>query len=139
MTALLLFPTGTAGAGGSDAAQAVERHFGYLSDGQYGRLWRELHPAQQQLLPKQNYERCAAEVPSFEITDVEVTDTYPERITLPGTRRQVRSVAVTVRLTVVAADGEQRDTDTFHEVKVDHRWRWVLKDDPTLYRDGNCP
>jgi hypothetical protein len=129
-----------ANCGGSDGAgpgAALKKQIGWLTSGQYGRAWDQMHPAQQALMSREQYARCAGarSIPDFEVTLKEI---YDEEVQIPGTEEKVMSKAVTVELRY----GGSRDTDTFHEFLVDGQWRWTASwtdADVEAIRDGDCP
>jgi hypothetical protein len=116
---------GDAAAGSDPPEAAIVRQLGYLSDAQYGRLYDELHPAQQALLSRDEFIQCYSdEVPALTIEDIDIGESFEESLTLPGTDQRVDTVALT---TEFSAGGSQ-DTTTFHEIEVDGEWRWMLQD-----------
>lgn len=124
------------GGGSSDkstetAGDAVKRQFAFISDGQFGREWDELHPADQAVVSRDHFERCGAGK-SVNIDSVTVKETYDDTITVAGA--DTASKAVTVEL----KSGSAKDTRTFHEVMVDGKWRWVIAD-TSSYSNGKCP
>lgn len=126
------------GGGGSGAEDALERQIGYLSDGQYGRLYDELHPAQQKLIDEDAFVRCYDEVAGgVSITGFDVKDTYPEKVRIPGTTLKADSVAVTVAIKAKIGEAPGEDTRTFHEFDVDGDWRFTLSE-VEEWADGNC-
>lgn len=121
--------------GHSDAVAAFERQFDLLSDGQFGRQWDELHPAQQELVARDDYVACMTDqAAGLDITSVDVEETFTESITVPGTAVEADSVAITARVVAKVAGVEDETTDTYHEVEVDGGWRWVT-DDPDRLAD----
>ena len=116
--------------GGSAAADALETQMGYLSDGQYARLYDTLHPAQQELISEDEFVECYhREIDGVDVVGVEVVEEFEEEVDLPGTDLEDQdSVALTVRLTVRQGQQMASDTDTFHEFEVDGDWRFSVKD-----------
>lgn len=102
------------------AADALRRQIGYLSDGQTGRAYQEIHPEQQALFTVDQYGECLSSIPDAEVVSVE--ETYNEPLTIPGTETVVDSVAITAEVRL----GGQTDTDTYHEVYVDGRWVFTV-------------
>lgn len=122
------------GNGGETASEAIVRHLRLLSDGDAGALWDELHPAQQAIVPRDLYIRCA-EQQSIELSNIRALRERPEpSLSIDGTNLTVPATAVTVEFTFAGT----KQTETFHEVDVDGRWRWVLSD-PEPYVRGECP
>jgi hypothetical protein len=105
-----------------------------LSDGDAGALWDELHPAQQAIVPRDLYIRCASEQ-SIELSNIKALRERAEpSLAIDGTNLTVPATAVTVEFTFAGT----KQTETFHEVDVEGRWRWVLSD-PEPYTKGECP
>lgn len=123
---------------GESAGDAVTRQLNLLSNKQFGPEWDELHPAQQALIPRDAYIQCGAKGNLPAISDVSVTTTYNEAVTIPGTQQKADSTAVTVKLTARLGAQTQQLTQTFHEFVVDGHWRWTVAD-PSLYANGKCP
>lgn len=121
-----------------DAAAAFKRQLRYFSDGQFGRLYTFLHPAQKGLVAKADYLRCAENLPAIDVLRIRVLDTYREKVDIPGTDLVVKSIAITARITARGPVGEESDTDTSHVVKVGKTWRWVLND-ADGFANGGCP
>lgn len=103
------------------AEVALRLEIQQLSDGQYGRLYETLHPAQQALISRDKFVTCYEKIDTTgKITDVNVKEHYTEPDRIPGTDQDVASVALTISY---SSDGEP-DTATFHEYLVDGSWRW---------------
>jgi hypothetical protein len=122
------------------AGEALERQLDYLGDGQYGRQWEELHPAQREFVDKELFINCYNErLGGIDIEDVDVKEIYDEKVDVPGTDlADVDSKAVTVEVTLSGGGETQSSTDTYHEFLVDGAWRWTLPDvEP--YKNGECP
>lgn len=97
-----------------------------LSKGQTGRAYDILHPAQQALFTKEEYEACQSDLSSFDFGGVELDESYPEDLVIPGTDESVESLALTVRIDV-SVSGEDADyTDTINAIAVDGNWRFVV-------------
>lgn len=117
---------------------ALLRQLQFLSDGQYARLWEELHPVQQDIVSRQEYVSCARQqFEQVEIDSIEVKEVYDEPIEFEGVAGAVPSKAITVRLAL--STGAAPDTTTYHEVAVDGVWRWLLAEEGiALVRSGRC-
>lgn len=123
---------GGGGGGGESASVAIVRQLELLSGGDTGALWDELHPAQQAIVPRDLYVRCA---PAIELTDIKaIRERTETAFQIPGTSERVDAVAVTVEFTVAGT----KQTETFHEVEVDGKWRWLLSE-PEPFSRGECP
>jgi hypothetical protein len=126
---------GSAGSGGSgqSASDFVRQVTSEFSRGQAGRLWDELHPAEQAVVTKARFVDCQKNE-GFRLLKFKVLETYAEKIDVAG--RSVPSTAVSVQVT--SDDGVT--TATLHAVRVNGTWRWVLQpSDLAAYRRGACP
>jgi hypothetical protein len=122
------------------AEAAFRRQLQRLSDGQYGRQWEELHPAQQAFIPKELFVRCIGErIGNADVTGVTIKSTFAERLTVPGTGEQADSTAITAEVAVKAGKLEQKSTDTYHEFLVGGQWKWTASGDVDAYKRGACP
>jgi hypothetical protein len=124
------------GCGGSksrpESADAfVKRVTVEFSRGQAGRLWDELVPAQQAVVPRSLYVSCARN--GFRLRSFKVLDTYDEPVSVLG--KTLPATAVSVQ--VVSDDGVT--AATMHAVRVDGRWRWFLsRTQFAALRSGRC-
>jgi len=120
------------------AGDAVKRQFDFISKGQWGREWDELHPGQQAVVPREKYVDCA-NATNVNLTglSVDVIETYDDPMDISGVPEKT-STAVTVKLTTEAS--KNAETNTVHEVLVAGEWRWVLNNDAiAAYQAGHCP
>ena len=130
---------GTATSG--PAADAVKTFINYLSKGQYGPAWDLLHPAQQAIVPRDLYVRCAQAAfqgAAAEVKVIKVLEVHPERIAIPGTNTEVASTAVQLRVELAAGGHSQESTETFQAIQVGGAYRLTLAD-PEPYKNGQCP
>ena len=118
------------------ATDAFERLIDYISKGQYGRAWDELHPAQQALVTRADYMLCRGDAID-EVKVVEILEEYDEDVPIPGTDLVVASTAITAELRLKSGLFEETTTDTFHEIAVDGEWRWIVSD-PDDYDPETC-
>jgi hypothetical protein len=124
---------GGGGGGIESASSFVKRITLEFSRGQTGRLWDELHPAEQAVVSRTRFVECESNE-GFVLRKVKVLDSYRETIDVAGTPTQ--STAVSVRVT--SDDGIT--TATLHAVLVDGKWRWILQPaDYAAYKRGRCP
>ena len=114
----------------------MRRQFDYINKGQWGREWDELHPAQQELVPRDLFIQCAPAGLEVQVTDV--LETYEEDVVIDGTDQSVRATALTVEFKSGQDPLANSDIDTFHEVVVAGEWRWIMAD-VEGYRRGQCP
>jgi hypothetical protein len=120
------------------AVAAFERSVEYVTDGQYGRAYANIHPAQQELFDQATYEQCVREFwAGIEVTDIEVQEVFEEEITIPGTDETTTTTAITAEITLARGGLEQSDTDTFHEVYVDGQWTFTVSS-AEAFAEGRC-
>ena len=126
-----------AGCGGGSstpsASDFVRRVTTEFSRGQSGRLWDELHPADQAVVTRTRFIACERNE-GFGLRKFKVLETYPEAVEVAG--KKTPSTAVSVQVT--SDDGIT--TATLHAVPVDGTWRWTLPAaDYAAYKRGACP
>jgi hypothetical protein len=126
-----------AGCGGGSstptASDFVRRVTTEFSRGQAGRLWDDLHPAEQAVVTRQRFIECQKNE-GFGLRKFKVLDKYDETVDVAGA--STRSTAVTVQVT--SDDGIT--TATLHAVLVAGKWRWILQPaDYAAYKRGACP
>lgn len=132
--AVALLAVGCGGGSKSQSASAfVRRVTQEFSRGQAGRLWDELHPADQAVVTRSRYIACQSNE-GFGLRKFRVLETYSENITVAG--KSTESTAVSVQVT--SDDGIT--TATLHAVPVAGTWRWVLQPaEYAAYKRGVCP
>lgn len=119
---------------GEPAEDALERQVRFLTDGQTGRAYAEIHPAQQELFTADEYAACVGEsVGGLQVERFDVKETFIEEITIPATDLTVEATAITAELVTNLGI----DTDTFHEVDVDGEWRFTVSLAQDII-DGTC-
>ena len=124
---------GGAPSGKESAVDFVHRITVEFSRGQSGRLWDELHPADQAIVTRARFVQCEHN-DGFNLKRFKVLETYDERIDVDG--KASPSTAVSIRAT--SEDGET--TATMHAVAVGGKWRWILQPaDAAAYKKGRCP
>ena len=133
------FAAGCGGSGGGSASGKesatgfVHRITVEFSRGQSGRLWDELHPADQALVTRARFAECERN-DGFNLKAFKILESYNEPIDVAG--KTSPSTAVSVRAT--SEDGET--TATMHAVSVGGTWRWILQTaDAAAYKKGRCP
>jgi hypothetical protein len=118
------------------AEDAIRRHFDLLDTGQWARYYAELHPAQQAIVPREDFEFClnqsSGRLGSLRV--VTVLETYPDERQIEGTSVRSPSTALTVEYEVGAGDRQSTARDTFHEYPVDGQWRWASANPERLKR-----
>jgi len=127
-TAALIIACG--GGGAESAGGALVRQLGFAERGQWGKLYDELHPELQEVIPRTLYLSCV-DGTSISFDDIRVVEEYEEPAELP-ILGAVETTAVTVQI-----DG---DRETFHQIASDVGWRWAPTPDAIVaYADGECP
>ena len=129
----LAMPAGAAQSPDDAAAvKALKSQIRLLSDGATGKAWLQLHPVQQETIPRTRYVQCASKQ-SISVTELKVKDVYHEQVVIPGTSVTADSTAITVSLTgSVGGKPSSTQTATFHEFKVGKTWRFAVAD-PSIY------
>ena len=113
-----------------DPGDFLRRHLEYELRGDFARSWDELHPAHQEVVTRERYAECRAELfarsgPSTELRSFDVLQVVDDEEPIAGIP-EPSSKAVTAEITIVV-DGDARSTlDTLHAVLVDGRWTWVF-------------
>ena len=124
------------GGGGSrtqSASDFVRQVTSEFSRGQTGRLWDELHPADQAVVTRTRFISCQSNE-GFGLRKFKVLETYNETVDVGG--KNAESTAVSVQVT--SDDGIT--TATLHAVPVAGKWRWILQpSDYAAYKRGTCP
>ena len=122
----------------------MQRHLRLESAREFGRSWDELHPAHQQVVTRERYGRCraelydragvSAELVSFAVLQVE--DKSIDRPEIP----QKTAKAVKVELVLLSGRRTQSVTNTLHTIQVENRWVWILRKEALrAYQAGSCP
>jgi hypothetical protein len=95
----------------------------------YEHAWLSLHPAQQQLVPKEDYVRCELQSPiPGRLAWIKVVRVSDARFAVGGLARRVAGKAVALRIKLVDDDSGASVVvaHTAHAVAVGGRWRWIL-------------
>jgi hypothetical protein len=120
------------------AGQFMIRVDKYWAAGQWGRVWKLLHPVQQKLVTAEqlaSYEDQQAGYGYPDPADAKyrVKESYPEAWVIPGGPKGTRpATAVTVQgfLETALENGTPAPsvlwTNTAHAFRVGHRWAWIL-------------
>jgi hypothetical protein len=108
----------------------------------YEHAWLSLHPAQQQLVPQDDYVRCELQTPvSGRLAWIKTVRVRDARFAVGGLRGLVRGKAVTLRIKLIDDDSGASVvvTHTAHAVAVAGRWRWILPPERIgLYSSSAC-
>lgn len=108
----------------------------------YEHAWLSLHPAQQQLVPQDDYVRCELQSPvAGRLAWIKVVRVKNARFGIGGLRGLVAGKAVTLRIKLTDDDTGLSVvvTHTAHTVAVAGRWRWILPAERIgLYSSSAC-
>jgi hypothetical protein len=108
----------------------------------YEHAWLSLHPAQQQLVPQDDYVRCELQSPvAGRLAWIKVLRVKDARFGVGGLNRLVTGKAVTLRIKLTDDDTGLSVvvTHTAHTVAVAGRWRWILPANRLgLYSSSAC-
>jgi hypothetical protein len=125
-----------------DAAFFAMKVFADYGAQDFAEVWTDLHPAQQRLVPQDEFVACYAQQPGGLIPKIDGwvdEDATLEHIVVPGTSWRVRAIVVPVDVTIVI---EGPYTATWHVpiIRVHGRWAWILTG-PYLrdFQSGRCP
>lgn len=142
LAALFLAPAAFAASHDRSAGDFLKATYVQELNGQYGRAWDTLYPAQQRFVNRDRFIDCMQQANvDATLKGFKVLDVYHERIGIPGTSLHVMSTAVTYRLTVAGPDGKQESgNSTSHAILVDGRWRWPMESQKAVaFKAGRCP
>jgi hypothetical protein len=111
-----------------DGAVAALKHVvAYASEGQYGKAWKSVHPAQKAIIAERVYVTCGAKLNrGVTVSDVEVVSIHHEPTMIPGTKTTAPSVAITAKYTFNRAGSKHMATSTFHEYFVKGKWKFAV-------------
>jgi hypothetical protein len=120
-----------------DAGAAVKTLLEYEYFGDYGGAWDRLHPRHQRLVTRQEYDECRRGIDvQGTIDSVVVLDVDDAPLTVYGL--PARTPAKRVQVRVVTDETEY--TASYHVVRVDDEWRWVLNDNAARgFERTDCP
>ena len=108
----------------------------------YEHAWLSLHPAQQQLVPQDDYVRCELQTPvAGRLAWIKVVRVRNARCGVGGLNRVVTGKAVMLRIKLIddVTGSSVVVTHTAHTVAVAGRWRWILPADRIgLYSSSAC-
>ena len=135
-------PASGARAPQEDPARFLTRVVGFVVTDDYASAWPTLHPAHQDVAPRDEYVSCERLSPvGWKLRSATVVKVAKRLRAVPGSTESVPLTAVTLRLRIVnmKLQTEGAFTHTFTAVAVGSRWTWILT--PTryeLYRADAC-
>ena len=127
-----------------EPGEFLQRHLEYELSGEFARSWDDLHPAHQQVVTRERYAQCRAELfersgPSMALQSYEVVDVTDDAVPIAGVP-EPSSKAVTAEITIGFNGNSRVSLDTMHEVMVDGRWTWVFPEGVyKAYASGSSP
>jgi len=127
-----------------EPGEFLRRHLEYELRGEFARSWDELHPAHQEVVTRERYAECRAELlqrsgPSTELRSFEVLDVTDGTAPIAGVP-EPSSKAVTAEITIGVNGDSRTALDTLHAVRVDGRWAWVFPEGVyQAYASGSSP
>ena len=113
------------------AVDAFQRYVEMLNKRQWGRVYRILYPGQKERVSSAEFMACLDKRRPNGVTAEldDISDVYFEKVTVPGTDDNVRSVAITASGTIHRGSASQKFTDTVHQIYADGRWRVAMAQD----------
>jgi hypothetical protein len=126
------------------AGAFFRRHIEQELTGQFGRSWDELHPAHQQVVSRERYARCRADLfaragAAGRLEAFEVLETADETIAAAGIPETV-SKAVSVRFRIGSNGSTHTGSERLHAIQVEGRWAWILPESAyRAYETGSRP
>lgn len=133
---LIVILAACGGGGDSDngAGDAAVNQYEMAIRDQWGRVWDELHPAQQAVVPRDLYDECQSQT-RMQDFDISVDETFEETIDV-AELGEVETTAVTLEFD----NGETSQFVTSHLIEVDGEWKWILPSEAVAsFASGECP
>ena len=120
-----------------EAAAAIKEVIEQEYVGAYGDVWDDLHPRHQRFVTRAEYEECRRGIDvAGTIESVLIVDVRDEPLIVYGLPPQTPAKEVEVQVTT----DETEFTASYHAVRVDDRWRWVLSDRAARgFARSDCP
>jgi hypothetical protein len=107
-----------------DPGDSVVAYLTAAGRGQFGRMWDQLHPAQQAVIDRDTYVDCQEErTTAVDIEEIEVVETFEDEIAIAGTDERTQTTAVTVRVEWSIGAQDFSGTETINLAAVDGEWR----------------
>ncbi|MGH9025790.1 MAG: hypothetical protein ACRDWD_06720 [Acidimicrobiia bacterium] len=110
------------------AAEFALARFGEWDRQEFAKAWTHLHPAQQAIVPRDQFTWCYAErngdpgIKNFGLSG-EITHTT---VRIPGTRLDADATIVPIELVSESGDGDITDLRQVPVIRVKGRWTWIL-------------
>src|SRR5918998_2691032 len=120
-----------------EAGAAIKRVLEQEYVGDYGGAWDTLHPRHQLFVTREEYEECRRGIDVVgTIESVVILDVQDRPLTVYGLRPRTPAKQVKVH---VATDEREYDA-TYHVVRVEDAWRWILSDRAARgFARADCP
>jgi hypothetical protein len=111
-----------------------------IAANRYSEAWTLLYPAHRTIVSRAAYARCESLSPiPGRLESVRVLSVTREAVPVPGQDATVPGESVRLRIVIVGL-GRVVVTHTFHAVRADRRWTWILPPERyLLYLRGRCP
>jgi hypothetical protein len=112
--------------------------------GQYGLVWRKLHPRYKTVTTREKWESCqrrrANDTADVEWLSIRATHSYADRLRFPLLgRTRVAAVTVAARIRSPLL-GTRTITDTVYYTRIGTRWYGIWEPETyNAYRRGRCP
>jgi len=118
------------------AQSAVTEQLGLVTSRQFGLLWEQIHPAQQELIPKDLYVKCAKRyLSTADFETVRFTEAYAKVEPIAGTDESGDAIVVTVEVMPSTGGSEQL---RYTEFDIEGGWRMALEN-IRPFTHGKCP
>jgi hypothetical protein len=111
------------------AAAFIKTVVRQIASNDYEHAWLSLHPAQQKIVPQEDYVRCELLSPiPGRLAWIKIVRVANARFAVGGLPGRVAGKAVTLRIKLVddTSGASVVVTHTAHAVGVAGRWRWIL-------------
>lgn len=130
----------TARPDGPDAAGFTVRVVRLIAANRYAEAWTLLYPGHRGVVAQSSYSSCESLSPiPGRLQSVQVLSVRNERVPVPGQDEPIPGASVEVRIVIVGV-GRVVVTPTFHAVRADGHWTWILPNSRyRLYLHGRCP
>ena len=109
------------------AVAAVKERLELINDRQWDRLYKSLYPGQQAQISPSAFAACSDETYKGTTAKIDdIVETHTEKVAVPGTTDNVKSVSVSFRGTAETGPTTQQFRTTIHAIYADGRWRFAL-------------